>query len=108
MWHGTKYGLIGKYGKYDVENGYAGLVFIGFENTGTCRYFDLLGGSFPLGEDLKFGEPSAVDYFWLSAAFRVFVGVEVGFNFAEFLDFLLGFAYIDILGDDKKHLMQQK
>jgi len=30
----------------------------------------------------------------------VFVGARLGFNVAEFADFLLGFAFVDLLGDD--------
>jgi hypothetical protein len=30
----------------------------------------------------------------------VFVGARVGFNVVEFADFLLGFAFVDLMGDD--------
>jgi hypothetical protein len=30
----------------------------------------------------------------------VFWGARVGFNVAEFADFLLGFAFVDLMGDD--------
>jgi len=40
------------------------------------------------------------DYFWIEAGAGAGIGVRVGFNVAEFLDFLLGWAAIDVLEDD--------
>ncbi len=42
------------------------------------------------------------DYFWIEARARCFIGATVGFNIAEFADFLLGWFGIDICGDDDR------
>ncbi len=40
------------------------------------------------------------DLFWITVSAHAFVGFEVGFNLAEFADFLMGWFGIDLCGDD--------
>jgi HEAT repeat protein len=42
------------------------------------------------------------DWFWLEVSARLFIGAKVGFNPAEFLDFLLGWIGLDIADDDQR------
>ena len=59
------------------------------------RYSLLLFTVYHPKENLKWTE-----YFWIEASARAMVGCKVGFNIAEFADFILGWFGIDIAGDD--------
>jgi hypothetical protein len=53
-----------------------------------------------LGEAHKASVQDWRDQFWISASVHFFFGLEVGFNLAEFADFLLGWFGLDICRDD--------
>ena len=53
-------------------------------------------------EKEEFLHTSWTRYFWLEISVRFFVGVTVGFNPAEFADFLLGWFGLDLAGDDRE------
>jgi len=57
------------------------------------------------GKDIKGREgelsDKAEDYCWTEAEVSLGVSMRVGFNLAEFADFLLGWGTLDILYDDK-------
>lgn len=46
------------------------------------------------------GTGSWLGYFRIIISARVFVGAKIGFNIAEFADFILGFGNLDIANDD--------
>jgi len=42
------------------------------------------------------------EYFWIEASARCFIGAKIGFNIAEFADFILGWFGLDSADDDEK------
>jgi hypothetical protein len=51
-------------------------------------------------------DSSWADPLWIEVSLHCMVGVRVGFNPAEFVDFLLGWFGLDILNDDDGHYLR--
>ena len=84
---------------YMRSNTFRGLC-LGIPKGGRDSRYGLFG--FPILEYLSHtGEERLEDYFWIEGgAAAVLLGVRIGFNPAEFADFLLGWTTLDIFGDD--------
>jgi hypothetical protein len=108
-WEGAEYGFFGRDRLESRTSLYIGLIVTHFESVshGQGRSELVLSWlytwTFPnvvlMGDGV-----SIVDMFWVTIQFRCLLGFRVGFNLAEFADFILGFFGLDICGDDRKRI----
>lgn len=65
-----------------------------FPRVGVCTHHDEVAAAYRTAR--------WADFFWIAVSAKFFVGGKIGFNIAEFADFLLGWFGLDLCGDDDR------